>query len=324
MGGMFSLIPACGWDVFINCRVWLGCLDVLKGSCYELVHIFTQPDKSAGRGRKMTATPAAVWAQENSVAVSKIENINAPEIVNQIEELNPDLIIVVAFGQKIGNELIELAPKGMINVHGSLVPLYRGAAPINRAVTRGEMMTGVSVITVVEEIDAGDVLAQAAIGIGENETAEDVEVKLTNLSGPLLLQAVGLIASGKEVYVAQDNTHATKALKLKKSDGFIDFENSAKFLHNRIRGVWPWPGGSAIYVSRETGKKQNVTIALTEVVKAESKLEPGSFDKNLNVVCGKDALKIVKIKPEGSRLMDFRDFINGRGVKPNDKLLKRT
>ena len=109
-----------------------------------------------------------------------------------------------------------------------------------------------------------------------------------------------------------------------KSDGFIDFENSAKFLHNRIRGVWPWPGGSAIYVSRETGKKQNVTIALTEVVKAESKLEPGSFDKNLNVVCGKDALKIVKIKPEGSRLMDFRDFINGRGVKPNDKLLKRT
>ena len=302
----------------------LGCLDVLKASCHELVHIFTPPDKSAGRGKKITTTPAAVWAQENSVTVSKVENINASEIFNQIKELNPDLIIVIAFGQKIGNELIGLAPKGMINVHGSLVPLYRGAAPINWAVIRGEMMTGVSVITVVEEIDAGDVLAQAAIGIGENDTAEDVGVKLAKLSGPLLVQVVDLIASGKEVYVAQDDTQVTRSPKLKKNDGFIDFEKSARVLYNRIRGVWPWPGASAIYVSRETGKKQNVTIALTEVVKAESKLEPGSFDKNLNVVCGKDALKIVKIKPEGSRLMDFRDFVNGRNVKAGDKLLKVT
>ena len=302
----------------------LGCLDVLKANCHELVHIFTQPDKTAGRGKKMTATPVAVWAQENSIALSKVKNINASEIVNQIKELNPDLIIVVAFGQKIGNELIALAPKGMINVHGSLVPLYRGAAPISWALIRGETVTGVSVITVVEKIDAGDVLAQVATKIEENETAEDVGAKLAEISGPLLAQVVDLIAMDKEVYVAQDGTQATRAPKLKKSDGFIDFEKSARILHNRIRGVWPWPGASAVYVSGETGKKQNVTIALTEIVNAESRLEPGTFDKNLNIICEKDALKIIKIKPEGSRLMDFRDFVNGRNVKAGDKLLKVT
>lgn len=299
----------------------IGCLDALVQSSHRLDFIVTQPSRQAGRGRKSTPTPVADWAKDRSIPFIETENVNAPQILQKIADYKPDLIVVAAFGQKIGNELIKLPPKGMINVHASLLPKYRGAAPINWAVIRGETEAGVCIITVVEKMDAGDILGRVATKIKSDETAGELHDRLAELAAPLLLETLDKIANDVEVYEKQDHSKATLAPKLKKSDGILDFAEPADVLQRKIRGFWPWPGASAIYVSQKTGKPLRVTLAGAQVVKTSSPalLSPGTLDENLNVICGGDALKVVKIKPEGSDLMDFKDFVNGRQTCPGDR-----
>ncbi|NIR06216.1 MAG: methionyl-tRNA formyltransferase, partial [Candidatus Aminicenantes bacterium] len=229
-----------------------------------------------------------------------------------------------AFGQKIGNELISLPPKGAINVHASLLPKYRGAAPINWPVINGDEQTGISIITLAEKMDAGDILAQSATDIGPEETAGQLHDRLAQMAAPLLLQTIDRIENDTVVYTPQDHSKATLAPKLKKSDGFLNFNEPAEMLNRKIRGFWPWPGASAIYVSKKTEKPLRVTIAMAQVVKTSNPadLTPGTLDENLNIICARDALKITKIKPTGSRLMDFRDFVNGRASQPGDMFIK--
>jgi methionyl-tRNA formyltransferase len=230
------------------------------------------------------------------------------------------LILVIAFGQKIGNGLINLPPKGTINVHASLLPKYRGAAPINWAIINGETETGISIITVAEKMDAGKIITQTKTDIAPNETSGELHDRLAQLAAPLLLRTLNQIAAGAAVYTEQDDSMATLAPKLKKSDGFLNFAAPAELVRRKILGLWPWPGASATYISKKTGKSVRVTIATAEVVSTSnsSGLPPGTLDENLNVLCGQDALKITKIKPDGSRLMDFRDFVNGRQTRPGD------
>jgi len=148
--------------------------------------------------------------------------------------------------------------------------------------------------------------------------------RLAKMAAPLLLKTIDQIADGTAVYIEQDHEKATLAPKLKKSDGFLDFSEPAEILARKIRGFWPWPGASANYISRKTGRSIRVTIAMAEVVALHepSLLSPGTFDEDLNVICGKDALKITRIKPAGSALMDFKDFANGRQTRPGDLFLK--
>ena len=245
-------------------------------------------------------------------------------MLQKISEHEPDLIVVAAFGQKIGNKLINLPPKGAINVHASLLPKYRGAAPINWAIINGETETGVSVITVVDKMDAGDVLGIAATMIEPDETAGQLHDKLAKLAAPLLIETLDKIANGTATYTKQDHSKATLAPKLKKSNGILDFSEPAELLQRKIRGLWPWPGASAIYVSQKTSKRLRVTIAKAHIVDTQNteRLQPGALDENLNVVCGEKALEIVKIKPDGSALMDFKDFVNGRHTKPGDMFIR--
>jgi len=295
-------------------------LNTLADSSHTLIFIVTQPPHGAGRGRKSRPTPVANWAKTNSVPFMETEDVNTAEIIERIAALQPGLIAVIAFGQKIGNELIKLPPKGAINVHASLLPKYRGAAPINWAIINGETETGISIITLAEKMDAGDILGQAATEIEPDETAGELHDRLAKLAAPLLLETIDKIADGTVIHTKQDHSKATLAQKLKKSDGILDFTEPAELLRRKIRGFWPWPGASAIYVSKKTTKSLRVTIAEARVVETSNAahLQPGTLDENLNVVCGENALKIAKVKPDGSRLMDFADFANGRQTCPGD------
>ena len=302
----------------------LICLNALSISEHDLRFIVTQPPNPAGRGRKPNPTPVACWADEHSIPFIEVSNVNASEVVDKIAGYEPDLIVVIAFGQKIGNELVDLPPKGSINVHASLLPKYRGAAPINWAIINGETTTGISIITLSEKMDAGQVLAQSQTDIAADETAGQLHDKLAKIAAPLLLDTIEKIADGTAVYIEQVHDKATLAPKLKKSDGFIDFSEPAEVLARKIRGFWPWPGASVNYVSQKTGKSIRVTFAGAEVVESSNltNLQAGILDENLNVICGSRALEIKKIKPAGSALMDFKDFVNGRQTQPGDSFVR--
>jgi methionyl-tRNA formyltransferase len=298
----------------------IECLNAVAGSNHQLQLIVTQPAHPAGRGRKHRPTPVARWAADHSADFIETDNVNHSEIIGRITGLEPDIIVSVAFGQKIGNELIDLPPKGAINVHASLLPKYRGAAPINWAIINGESCTGVTIIYLAEKMDAGDILAEAETDIRADETAGMLGDRLAKMAAPLLIETLDEIAAGTAVRTPQNHSRATLAPKLKKSHGFLDFHEPADVLRRKILGLWPWPGASALYVSKKTSKSQQVTIALASVVEKPeaSALPPGTLDESLHVICGENALRIAKIKPAGSPLMDFGAFVNGRHTQPGD------
>ncbi len=248
----------------------IECLNVLERSSHSLQFIVTQPPHPAGRGRKPNPTPAARWANTNSIPFVETDDVNAPGVMEKIAGYKPDLIVVIAFGQKIGNELINLPPKAAINVHASLLPKYRGAAPINWAIINGETKTGISIITLAEKMDAGSILTQSQTDIAPDETAGQLHDRLAQMAAPLLLKTIDKIADNTVTYTEQDHSEATIAPKLKKSDGFIDFNESADALARKIRGFWPWPGASANYLSKKTNKSIRVNIAMTEVVETSN------------------------------------------------------
>ncbi len=299
-------------------------LNALLDSKHSIGLIITQPQKSAGRGRKKAPTPIAKWAKENSIPFIETPDNTSPELIKKIADAEPELILVIAFGQKICNELINLPPKGMINVHGSLLPKYRGAAPINWAIINGDTQTGITIATITEQWDAGKILAQAETKIEDNETADQLHDRLAELAAPVLVDTIDKIQNATATYTDQDHSLATRAPKLKKSDGFIDFNAPAKAICNKIKGLWPWPGASAMYLCKQTQKTCRVTFAMAEVVQNDSSSTqtPGTLGEQFNVICARDALKITKIKPAGGSLMKFSDFINGYNTKPGDMFVK--
>jgi methionyl-tRNA formyltransferase len=305
-------------------RFGLVCLNALRDSKHVLEFILTQPSKAAGRGRRATQTPVAQWAISNQIPFIETDNASSPSVIEKVRQVNPDLILVIAFGQKICDELINLPPNGMINVHGSLLPKYRGAAPINRAIANGESETGVTIATVTSQWDAGLILAQDKTPIDPDENAEQLSNRLSEIAAPLLLETIDRIEYGTAEYREQDHNQISRAPKLKKNDGYIDFNLPAQTIRNMIRGFWPWPGVSAEYNSKITGKNCRITIVEARVVKGDNpeNLKPGTIDKNLNVVCGRDALKITQIKPAGKSAIPFKAFINGYHVAALDEFTK--
>jgi methionyl-tRNA formyltransferase len=302
----------------------LECLDALAGSNHSMEFVVTQPANPAGRGRKPKPTPVAKWAHANSIRLLETDNANTPEVTEQIAGYQPDVALVIAFGQKIGPDLINLPPKRAINVHASLLPKYRGAAPINWAIINGETQTGVSIITLAAKMDAGQILGQSQIDIEPDETAGHLHDRLAQAAAPLLLDTLDKIAGGTAVHTDQDDSQATLAPKLRKSDGFLDFGESAEALARKIRGFWPWPGASANYVSKQTGKSERVIIAAAQEIKVSNTegLPAGTINEYLEVICGENALKIANIKPAGSALMNFKAFVNGRQTKPGDTFVQ--
>jgi len=302
----------------------IPCLDALKASGHRLALVVTQPANPAGRGRKPQPTPVAQWSAAHAVPFTETDNVNSPEMLARIADCRPEVLVVIAFGQKIGPELVARAPKGAINVHASLLPKYRGAAPINWAILRGETRTGVSIITLAEKIDAGDILAQSETAIGPLETAGELHDRLARLAAPLLLDTLGKLDAGTATYTKQIEAEVTYAPKLHKSDGLLDFAEPAESLALKIRGLWPWPGAAAEFISQQTRKSTRIVIALAEAASSAgaTQLAPGTLDSDLNVICGRGRLRILKLKPAGSALMDFKAFINGWRLRPGDRFVK--
>jgi len=302
----------------------LECLDAVAASSHSVEFIVTQPAKEAGRGRKPKPTAVAKWAETNSIPFVETSNVNTQEIIEQIAGYKPDVIVVIAFGQKIGPDLIKLPPKGAINVHGSLLPKYRGAAPINWAIINGEKQTGISIITLAAKMDAGQILGQSQIDIEPDETAGQLHDRLARTAAPLLVETLDKIAAGTADYIDQDDSQATLAPKLKKSDGFLDFAEPAEILSRKIRGLSPWPGASVEYVSKQTGKSERVIIGAARRIENSNTegVPPGTLNEYLEVICGQNALEITKIKPAGSPLMTFKAFVNGRQTKPGDTFVR--
>ncbi len=302
----------------------LDCLNALRDSKHGLEFILTQPARAAGRGKRTTPTAVARWAQQNGVPCFETDDASQPVVIDKIRQVNPDLILVIAFGQKICDELLELPPRGMINVHSSLLPKYRGAAPINWAIINGETETGITITTVTKQWDAGAILAQAKTKIEPDETADQLSSHLAALAAPVLIETIDKIENGTAVYTEQDHSKATRAPKLKKSDGYIDFNAPAQQVRNAIRGLWPWPGASADFISRATGKTCRVTFAMAAPADgaAPKELSAGTLDENLNVVCTDGSLKITRIKPAGKKTMTFKAFVNGHRVAPDDQFIK--
>lgn len=300
----------------------LPCLDAIRDSHHDLLSVITQPPHGAGRGRKLTATPVSQWADSRGIVCLETGNVNVPEAMSFLRSQAPDLLVVIAFGQKIGQEVIDCAPHQAINVHASVLPELRGAAPINWAILKGHEQSGVSIITLADRIDAGDVLAKAGTPIEEQETAGQLHDRLAEFSVPVLMEALDRIEAGTEEFMPQDDALASFAPKLKKADGYLDFAVDASQVNLKIRGLNPWPGAQADYVSQDTGKTLRVTVGSAKVMeKANAEgLSPGTLDQDLDVVCQAGALRIDTIKPAGKPFMPFRAFVNGRRCRPGDCL----
>lgn len=291
---------------------------IAESKKHELVGIFTQPSRKAGRSRKVTPTPVAEWAAANKIDCTEAEDINSAEMLEKISSCEADLMVVIAFGQFISQKAINIQPHRAINAHASIIPKYRGAGPVNWAVLNGDKKTGVSIITVENKMDTGDVLDIAEMPIEDDDTAVSVHDKLAMLAPHVLMNAIDNIAEDIAVYIKQDDSKATKAPKLKKTDGYIDFAQSAEEINNKIRGLWSWPGAQADFISAKTQKCVRVTFAQAEVVPGSGDGRHGVLDDELNIICGDGALKILRIKPAGKGLMDFKAFANGRALAPGD------
>lgn len=299
-----------------------GCpsLKSLADGGHEIPLVITQPARPGGRGRKPLETPISKLCQGLNFKCLECENVNDPEIVSQITALQPDVILVIAFGQKIGTEILQIPNVHVCNLHASLLPKYRGAAPINWAILKGETHTGLTVFELDANWDSGAIWGQSETKIGLGETASELHDRLSELAPPLLKNVLGQMASGDSQPVLQQNQQATRAPKFKKSDGAIDWSKSAQEVSRHIAGLWSWPGAYC-YLKMQDGKKpQRLMIARALPIEINTGNKPGTFLEDMTIACGEGGVKILEVKPDGSRLMSFNDLINGRHLTTQDCL----
>jgi methionyl-tRNA formyltransferase len=292
-------------------------LQAVLATRHEVVGVFTQPARPAGRKGSVRPTPVAQAARQAGLEAVECPDINADEAVARIRALEPDVICVVDFGQMIRPNVLECAPQGAVNLHGSLLPKLRGAAPVNWALIRGHERTGVTTLRVVKEMDAGAIYLQSATDIGPDETAEELRARLAEVGAKVLCETLDLIESGRAEPREQDPSQATFAPRLKKADGIIDWAADAAAICDLIRGTWPWPGARTVLRGR--GRDIALTIALARVVEGPADGEPGTLDAELCVSAGEGRVGIVRVRPAGKRLMEWRDFVNGYRPQPGDR-----
>lgn len=296
-------------------------LRALRDAGHDVPAAVTQPPRPAGRGGRLTPTPVALQCGEWDLPVIDAPSINAPEVVDRLRRLEPRLIVVVDFGQKIHAAARGVAPLGAINMHASLLPKLRGAAPVNWALIRGDTVTGVTTFHLVDRMDAGPILLQRSTPIAATETAEDLRARLAQLGAVAVLETVEGLAAGRLAGVEQDEAAATLAPKLDKACVVIDFADSACELSARIRGTWPWPGAHADF--RHAGRPDTRVILArcAALPPSDRPGEPGALADDLTVHTGDGRLEILELKVAGKRLMHWRDFVNGYRVAPGDRFL---
>ena len=300
--------------------IYLGTSDIavpalkaLIDSDQEVVAIVTQPDKSSGRGKNIRFSPVKEAALAAGLPVLQPEKIKEEEVQSELKQLRPDLFVVTAYSQKIPDEVIHIAPYGCINIHPSLLPKYRGAAPLIGAILNGEEVTGVTIMRIAAELDAGNILAQEELPIEPDDTLRTLEPKAAALGAKMLLDVIGQMEQGTLSEREQDPAAATYMKTISKEAGKIDFSEPAKRIRCQIRAFDPWPSA---YTSLE-GRTFKFWAA--DVVENTEDAEPGTVvfvdKKTLIVKCGEDALSLREVQMEGKKRMSTEEFLRGKKVE---------
>jgi methionyl-tRNA formyltransferase len=283
----------------------------------EVIGVVTQPDRPKGRKKVLTPPPVKVEALNHDLPVFQPQKLRSGEGIRQVLELQPDLIVTAAYGQILPEPVLEAPKYGCINVHASLLPKYRGGAPIHHAIINGEKETGVTIMYMVKALDAGDMLLQRAIPITSEDNVGTMHDKLANLGAELLKEVLPSILDGTVQAVPQDDEQATFAPNITREDEKIDWKRSARELDCQIRGLCPWP------VAYTMWKGKPFKIWKASVVNEETQDEPGTVIRldadGIVVATGNGMLRLTEVQPSGKKPMSAKQFINGRQMKAGDR-----
>lgn len=282
----------------------------------EVVGVYTQPDRPAGRGKKVRFSAVKNLAMARRLPVYQPVNFKKPIAITELSTLRPDVCVVAAYGLILPQSVLDVPRYGCLNAHASLLPKYRGAAPIQRAIIDGEPVTGMTIMQMNAGMDTGDILLQRALGIGIDDTAATIHDELAKMGGQLMLETLSKLESGGLTAIPQEESKATYAAKLTKADGEIDWHQPALDVHNRIRGVHPWPGAFFMWGGLDPENPLRLTVQPGKVGPLnEDHVEPGTIvgmvDGNLAVACADRLYLTPNLCPEGRCLMDARAFCNG-------------
>ena len=291
----------------------------LLDSPYSVAGVITQPDRPRGRGQKITHAPVKALALERGIPVYQPDRLKPPEVADTLRAWHPDLGVVAAYGRIIPEHLLTIPRFGMINVHASLLPKYRGAAPVHRAVMSGDEHTGVTIMRVVKELDAGGMFAKVTRPIRPDETSDVVETALADMGAELLVTVVDQLASGTAREELQDETQATYAPRLTKEEGLIDWTQGASAIHNRVRGLYPWPHAYTFFNGMRLIVLRSAVATRTAGASAGS---PGTIlgatSEGIHVATGDGELALLEVQPEGRRAMLVHDFLLGHRLTPGE------
>jgi methionyl-tRNA formyltransferase len=293
-------------------------LETLTASDHEVMAVVVPPAAPAGRGRQLRATPVEVAARAAGLPVLDPPDPNHPDFVGTLGALAPEVGVLVAFGSILRRALIELPPRGFVNIHPSLLPRWRGAAPIQRALMAGDTATGVSIIRMNEQIDAGAIIARDELAIGPDETAGEVSDRLAEAGAKLLLGVLDRLARGDLPATPQDPGLATPAPKIRLHDRTLDWRRPALELHNRIRALSPEPGATTVFRGRR------LLVLRSRVTVAPGRADPAGTilldQPGLVAQTGAGALELIEVQPEGRHRQSGRDFRNGARLVPGERL----
>ena len=288
-------------------------LEALIGAGHQVCGVFTQPDKPKNRGMKLQAPPVKVCAQAHDIPVYQPVKLRDGAALALIQELAPELIVVAAYGRILPDDILAAPPKGCINVHSSLLPAYRGAAPINWAVLNGDKETGVTIMHMAHDLDAGDIISQAATPIDPDETVVALHDRLAELGAELLVDTVARIAAGTAQRTPQDHEKATLAPMLSRELSPMDFTRTARQLHDQVRGLIPWP--AAVTTLGDKRCKVFSTVVLDQKTDAAPGTVLTAGKEELTLACGEGTvLGIVELQPDGGKRMKAVDYLRGHPI----------
>jgi methionyl-tRNA formyltransferase len=296
-------------------------LEALHRSRHQVVGVVTQPDRARGRGHHSQASPVKQLSEQLGLTLLQPQRLRDDAFLETFRSLDADLGVVAAYGKILTDAVLEVPKAGLINVHASLLPKFRGAAPIHRAVMAGETMTGVTIMRVVKALDAGPMIAKATRPIGDDETSAEVERDIARLGADLLVDSVDALAEGRASETSQNESEASYAHKIEKADGIIDWSRPAREIHNQIRGLHPWPHA----YSDLQGERTILLRSEVEGDQHEPRTEPGTVVEarpdRFAVQAGSGVVRLLMLQREGRRPVTAREFLAGRRIEPGARFV---
>jgi methionyl-tRNA formyltransferase len=296
------------------------CLQTLIDNNHQVVGVITQPDRAKGRGNKLTPPPVKILAEKYELPVFQPDKVKTPEFVEKLRELAPDVIVVVAFGQILSQAILDIPPKGCINVHGSLLPKYRGAGPIQWSIINGDKTTGVTTMFMDKGVDTGDMILKREFDIDIKDTYETLHNKMSLVGAEVLIETLALIEQGKAPRTPQNHEEHTNAPMLDKNTGKVDWTKSAVEIYNLIRGTYPWPGAYSTYMEKK------FKIFSSEIYQENTKnAESGKIIEigkdYILVSCGMGFIKIMELQFENEKRMGVEAYLRGHNLESGSKLM---